>query len=240
MAKSLQEMTNRVLALLDEPGSNPGGAPNIPGGATFNQFLITDTLNEGVAAFIADADYMPSVMDKYLQTAIVAGEDFALPTDALAVQRVEYLAGGVGPPMLVPMLDFDEFDVYSGGAYTATDNPQIVRVPFAGMMRFWPYPTAINVTAGDQLILYYTSLGTTLVNLADTVNIPTECQEAPIAYALSRFFSRKHAPADEQLWERRFEAICARAKRKIWANDQAADLTIGDAESPTTNELYWH
>lgn len=238
MARSLQELTNRVLLILDEPGANPGGPPAIPAGSLFTQPLITDILNEGVAVFIEEAGYAPTLLDKLATLPIVAGADYALPADLVSLQRVEYRAGAAGAPMLIPVMDFDHFDLYSGGDNAATGAPQIARAPFAGSMRLWPQPTAQNVANADAIILYYASYGTTLVNLADTINLPQEFAEVPVSYALSRLFPRKLRYPDADLWEKRFLRTCQRAKTKLYANDADVSMQIGDAEIESDESLY--
>ena len=198
---TLQDLENLTYLWLREPEYiDPAGVARAnPGvGAQFPLWALDRDLSHAVSIFVSRVGMAPDLTDKMATLAIVAGLDYALPADLVALDRVEYTVAGANYPTLLQACSFDEFDIVTGNglALNANGYPIYFRKPFGVpgstlSIRFYPAPDADNVTAGDTVTLYYVSNGGVLVNATDTPPFPPQYHEAPVCYVLSRYWRIK-------------------------------------------------
>ena len=212
---TLQQQLNALANLLLEPA--------ITASSQFSLSQSTADINQGIAEFLGRTGLAPLLSDKYVAQTITAGLDYTLPADLAALVRMEYRVGLTGASITLPQYTFDEFDIATGagGGLSATGAPICYREPFAGKVRFYPYPVAANVTAGDQITLYYTTTGTVLVNLTDVPNIPLQFHMAPVYYCLSMYWLIKMDEAAADRYDKKFNDLIHRAKSLIYDENQA-------------------
>lgn len=207
----LTDLQNRVWHLLRENGPDTGFAAPLTG--DFNQTVVTRDLNIALGAFIGDTGLAPTLSDKTFGPAtIVAGLDYALPADLEALTRIEYTPAGQYAYVLQGVSN-TEWDELTGGSVPPdTGPPQYYRAPYGGKIRFSPQPGAGNVTAGDKITIYYSGLGTLLVNGADLPGLPSQFHMALVYRVLSDYWLRKQDEAQAVVYERRYWKYVERAK----------------------------
>jgi hypothetical protein len=230
-----QDIGNEILFNLVEPGVNWGAQPNNDVNADYSWTSLLFHMNRGLQNWLARTGYAPLVSDKYVTLPIVAGLDYVLPLDLLALQRVEYSTGG-GPFTPIPILSFDEFDNQTGLQQNvqSTGAPVMAREAFGIQpnltMRWNPYPTQGNVEAGDMVALYYSSMGGVLVNPTDVPGIPEQFHDALAFWCLSRFWLRKRDPTYAKFWKNEYEETVNKAKALIFDTNQGHTWAFTDSD----------
>jgi hypothetical protein len=207
-AITAQDLANFVLQYLrEDSGVNFGGLPNVAAGAPNSFVNLLAQLNVALTTFISRTGYAPSLTEIQLLTAVTdtstTNGDYALPTGCKSLARIEYQSGSTGFFTPLPQLSFDRFDAETGLQYPngVIGMPDVYREPFAGKIRFNPQPGPAEVTAGDMLMIYYTSDSVALVNPTDTPNIPDQYHEALYAFVLSRLWLVKNDLTYAKYWD---------------------------------------
>lgn len=192
------QLCTKVYQLLNEGELVPttdNTFPNPPANSKWPLYLLQNDLNTAQNVYVSATGVAPAIMEKYLVTPVAAGLDYTLPSDLVALTRIEYLVTGQGPFKILQKT-FDEFDQITATGYALTDTgyPECFREPFGTpkTIRLFPYPTASNVTAGDQLAIYYSTAGTSMVNATDMPSVPGIFHEAIFAYVLARYWRLKN------------------------------------------------
>ncbi len=235
---TLYQLQNKVLLLLREQGWNPNpfAAPTYPINGEFNPAVMTADLNVAQQILMADIGFRPMLTEKYVAVPVVAGLDFALPADLYALIRLEYQSGLFGSVKLEAKT-FDEFDQLTAGGYDDNDTgyPYCYRTPFgtagAQVVRFWPQPSAGNVTAGDTVGLYYSSQGTFMVNGTDQPGIPGVLHEALACHVLSKYWRRKNDSEQAKMWRDEYAQHVRNGKALAENMTQESQPSIEDEET---------
>lgn len=220
---TLADIQNKTWHLLREPGPDTGDTIVTTG--DFAQSVVTRDANIALGEFIGDTGLAPSLSEKLFSGTIVAGLDYTLPTDLAALTRIEYQQAGSRPYPL-EVVSFEEFDSRIGQVTGTTGPPLLCRMPYAGQIRFQPQPDAGNVAAGDQIFVYYTSLGTQLAALTDVPGIPAEFHVALVYKLLSIYWPRKNDPAQGTYYGRLYDEKVRKAKGYEFDSQRAGQFTL--------------
>lgn len=85
----LQDYQNYCLLLIREMDAyNFGGVPNY--GTTFNNALLTSTINDSIDETLMLTNFSPKLTDKIFATATTTVTDYPVPSDLVSLQRLEY------------------------------------------------------------------------------------------------------------------------------------------------------
>ena len=230
---TVQDLANDVLLELLEPGVNFGGLPKTDPAAVFSFQVILYKLNDALNDFVRRTGYAPRLSEAYVVAPVTAGPDFALPANVRSLLRVEYGAGTTGNLQPLTPLTFDEYDAETGLVSTALGSglPRMYRMPYgpgAGSIRFNPYPTIDNVTAGDRIGLYYTADPLTLALGTDVPGIPTPYHEALVSFVLSRLWMRKNDLNFAKMHLDNYEIAVKDAKAEFFNVNQEATFAFQD------------
>jgi hypothetical protein len=231
-----QDLVNDVLFQLREPGVNFGAFPTIAVGADYQYANILYVLNDGIRDFISKTGFTPSVSDKYVVVPVTAGMDFTLPANCLGLVRLEYAIGPSGVFQPLPSLSFDEFDMETGlqANANAQGSPRMYREPFGEppnmVVRFNPAPTALSVTEGDKVALYYSASGGVLVNPTDTPGFAAEYHEALVAFALARLWLIKDDPSYAKYWLDIYAGYVTDARKRFFNVNQNRTFGFQDPD----------
>ncbi len=245
---NLAQIQNRILFNLREDGYDPNDiAPT--GSVDFPLPIMQNDINMAIGVFLSETDYEAHLQDVYVNVPVVAGLDYQLPANCIALDRLEYYpypgSSSIVAPYVVFPRTFDEFDEGTDGGYliTETGYPIYYRVPYgtppAMKIRFYPQPGAGNVSAGDTMNLYYTSDGTVLVNPTDYPSIPVDFHEALVSWCLSRYWPKKMGFDGAKYWEDRFWKSVHAAKRFGETIDRAVQGSIADVEGAESGALLY-
>jgi hypothetical protein len=234
----LNQLQNKILLLLREQGWNPNPmlAPTYPAAGEYNSTVMTADLNLAQQTFMADVGFRTMLTERYNVLLVSPGLDFALPADCYALMRLEYQSGFFGAVVLEAKT-FDEFDALTAGGYSNTDvgYPEVYRTPYgpagAQVIRFWPQPTAGNVTAGDTIGLYYSSTGTPMVTGTDSPGIPAPLHEALACWVLSRYWRRKNDSEQATMYLKDYAQHVHNGKALAENLTQESQASIEDVET---------
>jgi hypothetical protein len=244
VAYNLGQILNRILFHLREDGFDPADVtPTFS--ADYPQAILTADVNDAIKQLIDAADFPENLTDVYSVVPVTATLDFALPANCIALDRVEYIIGGVQAPYKLIQQTFDEFDVETSGGQDLSEQGQayVYRTPFGVppnlTIRLFPTPTAGNVTAGDTLALYYRSDGNTLVNFSDYPSIPQEFHGGLFHYPLSLYFAKKLDGPTSEFHSKKWGEFVFRAKKWQDAVNMGVATSISDAEEVDGGGYYF-
>lgn len=213
-----------MLLQLQQPGANPGGAPNW-GALTnpaFSQATVDFALNRAYERLMMDLADLELYSQVMTITSTANGYQYGIPTSGFPkihlVQRVFYAPQGLSYTLeFIPgvrLVDWRKFQVYTAGGYLqpfafgvqpdfAAINPTRTQLCF--------YPGSAN--SGDTITVNYAPIPTAgtsvplLVNETDTPVLPADTHEA-LTYAALAF-----------LWIKARELDASAMFRKLYADE---------------------
>lgn len=244
---TLQDLENECLAALQSPLVNFGGAPSWGSlqGPQLSQAFVDHAINRGylrVCNDLADVELVTTTIT--LASVLNAWQYTIPPTPASQpairmVRRVYYAPVGLNYSLeLEPgarLISWEQYQRLTGGGYlqqTATaTQPEVCAVsPDRKSLYFYPGASS----AGDTITVAYAPIPTagtsfpTLVAETDAPQLPDDCSEAIVYWALTLLWPKQREFGAVKLYEDKYRAEIQRLKDTFLRSSAGDKLRFAD------------
>ena len=259
---TLSDLENEVLAMMQQPALNFGGAPNFAAltNPQYNQATIDHYINRGYARLLSDladteiveytATFLSTALTNFYPLNPPASYLGSKPPAVRILNRVSYQP--LGLPYAVEfeagsrLVDHGEFSRYSGQGYLipysySATVPDIVSIsPDRKLLEFFPG----SGQTGDIITIKYAPMWTAasdvgpLVAGTDVPYFPEDCHDAIVFYALSQLWIKAREMATAQYYRQQYDAETARLITQYQRRSRGDRLTISSVNEERATRFW--